>query len=103
MAWLTALGEPSARKLVLASHLRDIFGVPSRPITLEPSWLSWQGGTVRRLAETIYDEHDFERLSVLGDALEDAGCADADLLAHLRGAGPHARGCHVLDALLGRE
>jgi hypothetical protein len=37
---------------------------------------------------------------VLADALEEAGCDDREFLAHLRGGGPHCRGCFVLDALL---
>jgi hypothetical protein len=32
------------------------------------------------------------RLAALADAIEDAGCTDADLLGHLRGPGPHVRG-----------
>jgi hypothetical protein len=40
---------------------------------------------------------------VLADALEEAGCADADILGHLRGPGPHVRGCFVLDFLLGKS
>ena len=43
------------------------------------------------------------RLPILADALEDAGCGDVDILAHLRGPGPHVRGCWAVDPLLGRE
>jgi hypothetical protein len=39
----------------------------------------------------------------LADALEDAGCTDADILSHLRSPGPHVRGCWALDLLLGKE
>jgi hypothetical protein len=39
---------------------------------------------------------------VLADALEEAGCTDADILGHLRAAAPHARGCWAVDLLLGR-
>jgi hypothetical protein len=35
--------------------------------------------------------------------LEEAGCSDARLLGHLRGPGPHARGCWSLDALLDKS
>jgi hypothetical protein len=42
-------------------------------------------------------------MPVLADALEDAGCGDAELLGHLRGPGPHARGCFALDLLTGKE
>jgi hypothetical protein len=34
--------------------------------------------------------------------LEAAGCTDAELLAHLRSPGPHVKGCHAIDAILGR-
>jgi hypothetical protein len=43
------------------------------------------------------------RLAVLADALEEAGCFDADLLGHLRSPGPHARGCFVINLLLNKE
>jgi len=39
---------------------------------------------------------------VLADALEDAGCADADLLEHLRSPGPDVRGCWALDLVPGK-
>jgi hypothetical protein len=55
------------------------------------------------LAQAIYEDRAFDRLPVLADALEDAGCTNSDLLGHLRGPGPHARGCWVLDLLLGKE
>ena len=41
-------------------------------------------------------------LPILADALEDAGCADAAILAHCRGPGEHVRGCWVVDLLTGR-
>jgi hypothetical protein len=78
--------------------------IPCGPApAVDPSWLAWNGGTVRNLAQSIYDERAFDRLPVLADALEDAGCADADLLGHLRGPGPHARGCWAVDRILGKE
>src|SRR5260370_181803 len=43
------------------------------------------------------------RPAVPADAFEDAGCADADILSHLRGPGPHVRGCWALDLLLGKS
>ncbi|MDB5311512.1 MAG: hypothetical protein JWO38_5714 [Gemmataceae bacterium] len=66
----------------------------------DPSWLT---STVVSLARGIDTDLAFDRLPVLADALEDAGCADEDVLAHCRGGGPHARGCVVVDFLLGRE
>jgi hypothetical protein len=84
--------------------LRDVFGNPLRPLpAIDPSWGTWNGGTVVRLAEAIHEESAFDRLPVLADALEDAGCNNADILAHCRQAGPHVRGCWVIDLLLGKE
>jgi hypothetical protein len=85
------------------SILREVFGNPARPPRVMPNWLTWNNGTVRKLAQGIYDERAFDRLPILADALEDAGCGDADLLDHLRGPGPHLPGCWALDAVLRRE
>jgi hypothetical protein len=76
-------------------------GRPSRARRrADPAWLAWNGGTVRTLARAVHDDNAFERLPVLADALEDAGCADADLLGHLREPGPHVRGCWAVGLLL---
>ena len=88
--------------------LRDIFGDPfSPPPTLSPSLLTWNDGLIVKLAEVAYNERalpsgklDPQRLAVLADALEEAGCADAGLLAHLRSPGPHVRGCWGVDVVL---
>jgi hypothetical protein len=89
--------------------LRCVFGNPFRPAAIDPLWLAWNGGAAVKLARAAYDlrrrpsgELDRSRLAVLADALEEAGCADAELLGHLRGPGPHVWGCHALDAILGR-
>ncbi|MBP3957234.1 hypothetical protein J8F10_18390 [Gemmata sp. G18] len=79
--------------------LRDIFGNPIRPVTVEPSWLT---STVTALANGIYTEKAFDRLPILADALMDAGCSHDDLLNHLRSDGPHVRGCWALDLVLGK-
>jgi hypothetical protein len=80
--------------------LRDIFN-PFRPVRVGPAWLRWNDGTVRKLAQALYDERSYDRWPILADALEDAGCDQADLLGHLRGPGPHVRGCWAIDLLLG--
>jgi hypothetical protein len=88
----------------------DLFGNPFRDVSIDPGWLEWNAGTVRRLAEAAYQEREVpsgtlspDRLAVLADALEEAGCGDAEVLGHLRRPGPHARGCWVVDLLSGRE
>ena len=80
--------------------LRCIFGNPFRPVAFDPRWRS---ETAVALAAGIYDGRHFDRLPILADALEDAGCDAVELLNHLRGPGPHARGCWAVDAVLGRE
>ena len=86
-----------------AGLLRDLFGNPFRRVAIDPSWLAWNNGIVVKMAQAVYEERAFDRLPVLADALEEAGCADADLLSHLRGPGPHVRGCWAVDLLLGKE
>jgi hypothetical protein len=83
--------------------LRDIFGNPFRSVPIDPSWLTWNGGTIPRLAEAIYDERRLSDLPILADALEEAGCSEPAILSHCRSDGPHVRGCWVIDLLLGKE
>jgi hypothetical protein len=84
----------------LAHLFRDIFGNPFRPVALNPSWL---GSDVTALARQMYDSRDFTPMPILADALQDAGCDNADLLAHCTSDGPHVRGCWVVDLLLGKS
>ena len=79
--------------------LRDIFGNPFRPVAFDPAWRT---EAVVGLARGAYEDRAFDRLPALADALEDAGCADADILSHCRSAGSHVRGCWVVDLLLGK-
>jgi hypothetical protein len=83
--------------------IREVFGNPFRPVTINAVWLAWHDGAARHLAEAIYAERRFGDLPVLADLLEEAGLTDAALLGHLRGPGPHALGCHALDAVLGKS
>jgi hypothetical protein len=89
--------------VLLPDLLRDVFGNPFRIPFVDPAWLEWNDGTVPRLAQVIYDERAFDRMPALADALEDAGCDDADILRHCREPGEHVRGCWVIDLLLGKE
>jgi hypothetical protein len=86
-----------------AVMLRDILGNPFRPVAIDPACLTWDDGPISKLAQTIYDDRTFDRLPILADALEEAGCDNADILYHLRGPGPHVRGCWAVDLILGKE
>lgn len=83
-----------------ADLLRCIFGNPYRPAKIEPSLLT---DSVMKVARTIYEDKVFDRMPILGDALEECGVTDGPLLAHFRTPTPHARGCHVLDLVLGKD
>src|SRR5262249_51106589 len=82
--------------------LHCVFANPFSRIASHPAWLTWNDGTVHKLAQTVYDDRRFDLLPILADALEEAGCDNADILAHCRGPGPHVRGCWVVDLLLGK-
>jgi hypothetical protein len=95
------------REEELTALVREVFGNPSRPASFDPAWRS---ADVQALARAAYEERlevrrelDPVRLAVLADALEDSGCASEAILGHLRGDGPHVRGCWALDLALGKE
>ncbi|MGE3808854.1 MAG: hypothetical protein AB7K24_29670 [Gemmataceae bacterium] len=99
----------SSEELVYQAHLlREIVGSPFRLVAVDPDWLRWHDRTVVKLAQVAHEEReipsgllDAARLAIVADALEEAGCTSTELLAHLRGPGPHVRGCWALDRLLG--
>lgn len=145
--------RPDIPQTQKAALLRDIIGNPWRPVPrlwhecpgcwddsqffasgmcrtcdgkgryqLSP-WLTWNNGTVHKIAASIYADRSFELMPILADMLEDAGCTDVAILRHCRGQelipnpttgnpplcfygplrGPHVRGCHVIDILTGRS
>ena len=93
--------EAHEQEFAVQVHLiRDIFGNPFRPAAVDPLWLTFN---VQALAQGIYDDRAFERMPILADALQDAGCDNADMLSHCRDPhATHVRGCWVLDLLLGK-
>ena len=89
-----------------AGLLRDVLGDGVMRRAFDPAWRSRD---VMELAQAAYGcrnepsgELELTRLGVLADALEDVGC-DAVILAHLRSAGPHVRGCWAVDLILGKS
>lgn len=89
--------EEDAAQAVL---LRDIFGNPFRPVAFEPAWRTER---TTGIASTMYEERDFADMPILADALEEAGCVNADVLAHCREPGVHVRGCRVVDLVLDKK
>jgi hypothetical protein len=102
-----------AEKRYQIGLLRDLFGNPFRPVPPaqgKDAWLkqwrrtlAWKGATVPNLARSIYDERQFDRLPILAEALEEAGCSEAEILSHCREPGPHVRGCWVVDLVLNKQ
>jgi hypothetical protein len=91
-----------AERGIQAVLLRCIFGNPFRPASADPSWLACNDGAAPKMAQAIYDDRAFDRLPLLADALEEAGCDDREILDHCRSGGEHVRGCWVVDLLLGK-
>jgi hypothetical protein len=112
----------------LCGLLREIVGNPFRPSAdISPAVLTWNEGTVWRIAAGIHAEQAFGRLPILADALEEAGCTDTHLLGHCRSQGPppvvpgdgarepadvrshsrsevpHVRGCWAVDLIVGNK
>jgi hypothetical protein len=110
LAGMAALGDIRGVITVAARHgnrhhlcdlVREVVGDPFRPPGCDPAWLRWHDGCVEKMVRTIYRGQRFAEMPILGDALEEAGCENAVLLAHCRQARNHSRGCWVLDALRG--
>jgi hypothetical protein len=107
--WGCGPGDPVGHKAHFqeqrwqAMVLRCLFGNPFHPLAaISASISKWNDRTIPNLAEGIYQESAFDRLPVLADALEEAGCTDAGILSHCRQPGEHVRGCWVVDQLLSR-
>jgi hypothetical protein len=88
--------------------LQDRFGpLPFRAVSFETGWRT---PAVLSLAQAAYEQRslpsghlDSTCLSVLADALDEAGCTDEAVLSHLRAPGPHVRGCWAVDLPLGKS
>jgi hypothetical protein len=85
-----------------ADLFRDVVANPFHQVSLDLSWLTWNGGAIPRIAQAIYNDRGFDLMPMLADALEEAGCIDGGILVHCRKPREHARGCWVLDLVLGK-
>jgi hypothetical protein len=99
--WSYAIdGELEGYEKQHAALLRDIAGNPFHTVFFDPTWRT--DHTVG-IATKMYDERNFDAMPILADTLEDAGCNNPDILNHCREPGVHARGCWVVDLILGKE
>ncbi|MGL4551239.1 MAG: hypothetical protein ACRC33_08625 [Gemmataceae bacterium] len=80
--------------------LREVFGPPAR---IAPAWRAANDHAAELLAAAIYEQGAWELTPILADALEEAGCGDGAVLGHLRGPGPHVRGCWAVDLILAKD
>jgi hypothetical protein len=101
---VTDAGEDDIYQLHI-TLLHDIFGnwkwLRPTPVGFDAGWRT---SDVMALATGIYEDRAFDRMPILADALQDAGCDSDDVLNHLRDPhASHVRGCWVLDLVLGRE
>lgn len=83
-----------------APLLRCVVGNPFRTIAFDPLR---QTSRVVEIARAIYADRAFELMPILADALEDAACNLPQRSSQIRGGGPHARGCWVIDKRLGNQ
>src|SRR5262245_38096778 len=98
--WEALFSRERARQ---AELLREIAGNPFQAVGMPSGLLAWENGTIARMAQSIYETNRFGDLPILADALEDAGCSDAEILSHCRVATEHVRGCWMIDAILAKE
>jgi hypothetical protein len=89
-------GEDGGKGAMQVRFLRDIFGRP-HPFPQVRVNREWLTADVVALASSIYEDRGYDRLPILADALEHAGCHDEQILGHCHGPGPHVRGCWVAD------
>ncbi|HKB35823.1 MAG TPA: hypothetical protein VKD72_05170, partial [Gemmataceae bacterium] len=103
------IGDPELRIMAaleegkLADIYREVFGNPFLEAQLGPAGRPPYDGPAARLALEMYEARDFGQTLALAELLEAAGCTDAWVLGHLRGPGPHVRGCWVVDLILDKD
>jgi hypothetical protein len=102
--------KEKAERKARCDLIRDLVASPSRCVELDAARLAWKKGLIVSLAQTAYDQRILpagtlsnERLAILADALEEAGCTTQEILSHLRRGGDHVRGCWAVDLILSKD
>jgi serine/threonine protein kinase len=93
-------GQADRRFQCCVDLLRAFPDNPWRQAAIPPTWLN---SSVSNIARAIDRKEAFDRLPILADALEEAGCTESAMLAHCHSDGPHVRGCWVVDLILGKK
>ena len=94
--------RPEQRRII-CTILHDVVGNIFRPAAIDSAVLDWDDGRGKKIAQSIYEGHAFERMPEVAEALEEAGCTDTAILDHCRQPREHVRGCWLLDLLLGKK
>jgi hypothetical protein len=70
------LGPPRGWEALRPEHrqitctiLHDVMGNIFRPRVIDPGILSWNDGRVKKIAQAIYENHAFDRMAEMADAL----------------------------------
>jgi hypothetical protein len=112
VAWGAVYAKPrskNAERTAQAQLLRDIFNDPFHSSTdaLAPPTFD---STLTELAQAAYEKRklpsgylDNSMLLTLAGALEERGFNDDRILTHCRDAGPHVRGCWVIDLIMSKQ
>jgi hypothetical protein len=98
-AWSAWRAAETAEAIAQCGLVRDLLGNPFRSVSsIALDRIEAVGG----LAQSIYEHRRFAEMPALADALEQAGCRETEILTHCRQEKEHARGCWVLDLILGK-
>ena len=105
--WASAEPQPRAPvpgfsyRYTFRDILAEILGPRDGVVPFSPDWRT---DTAVALAQGMYESRDFSAMPILADALQDAGCDSDTILSHCRDAtASHARGCWVVDLVLGKS
>jgi hypothetical protein len=90
---LVVLLEKQHNNPALAQRLRCLVGNPFATNDRSPTW---RNETTLGLFRGIMQDEAYDRMPILADALEEAGCDDFHLLNHCRHAESHSGCCWVL-------
>jgi hypothetical protein len=98
-AWMTSCAGPEAVYGLPLAEAQKVIAT----CQCDPAWLQNNNSAALRLAQEIRDKASFDVLPVLADALQEAGCDNAEILSHCRAAGTHKHCCWVIELLLGPD